>query len=257
MSTARAALVTGGTTGIGRGITKVLLEDGYQVFATGLTPEECQECEKALGAGDRLATTTLDVRDRASCEAAVAGAVARFGRLDVLSSNAGVYPQVGLDAMTDDDLRGIFEINVFGTVRMVQAARPELEQAEHGRVVITSSITGSFTGYPGWSHYGATKAAQLGFMRTAAMELAPAGVTVNAVLPGNVATPGLKALGQDYMDRMAAAVPLGFLGDPEDIGHAVAYLASPGARYVTGQTIVVDGGQLLPESPEALEDMRR
>lgn len=256
MTSARVALVTGGTTGIGRGITRVLLGAGYQVTATGLTDHEGARCRAELEAPDAPATTTLDVRDREDCARAVAETVERWGRLDVLSSNAGIYPQVRLDAMSDDDLRTIFDVNVFGTVRMVQAARPALEEAEHGRVVITSSITGSFTGYPGWAHYGATKAAQLGFLRSAAMELAPAGVTVNAVLPGNVRTPGLVELGETYLERMASAVPLGFLGDPDDIGHAVAYLASPGARYVTGQTIVVDGGQLLPESPEALEDMR-
>ena len=138
---------------------------------------------------------------------------------------------------------------------MVQAATPALRESGRGRVVVTSSITGNVTGYPGWSHYGATKAAQMGFVRSAAMELAKDGTTINAVMPGNVVTPGLIALGEEYMRRMAAAVPLGYLGEPRDIGEAVAFLASDGARYITGQAIVVDGGQILPESPEAIADM--
>lgn len=195
------------------------------------------------------------MRDRESCENAVQATVERFGKLDVLVSNAGIYPQAKLDVMTDQDIETMFEINVYGTIRMAQAAHSELKKAEHGRVVLTSSITGPITGYPGWSHYGASKAAQLGFMRSAAMEFAPDGITVNAVQPGNVTTPGLKELGEAYMKEMASAVPLGYLGEPEDIGAAVAFLASPGARYVTGHAIVVDGGQILPESPDALQEM--
>lgn len=222
-------------------------------MTTGLTDDELAQAKKDLP-GD-FDAVLLDVRDRESCKNAVQATVERFGKLDVLISNAGIYPQAKLDVMTDQDIETMFEINVYGTIRMAQAAHSELKKAEHGRVVLTSSITGPITGYPGWSHYGASKAAQLGFMRSAAMEFAPDGITVNAVQPGNVTTPGLKELGEAYMKEMAAAVPLGYLGEPEDIGAAVAFLASPGARYVTGHAIVVDGGQILPESPDALKEM--
>lgn len=117
---------------------------------------------------------------------------------------------------------------------------------------MTSSITGPITGYPGWAHYGASKAAQLGFMRTAAIELAPYGITVNAVQPGNIATEGLDGLGEEYLAQMARCIPMKRLGTPEDIGAAVLFFASKEAQYVTGQALVVDGGQILPESPEAL-----
>lgn len=152
--------------------------------------------------------------------------------------------------MTDEDIDLIFDVNVKGTIHMVQAAAPLLEASGSGRVIVTSSITGNYTGYPQWSHYGATKAAQMGFVRSAAIELASKGITVNAVLPGNVLTPGLEAMGKDYLDAMTSSVPLGFLGTPEDIGEAVAFLASDGARYITGQGIVIDGGQILPESQD-------
>jgi len=136
---------------------------------------------------------------------------------------------------------------------MVQACLPALEASGHGRVVITSSITGPITGFPGWSHYGASKAAQLGFLRTAAIELAPRRITVNAVLPGNIATEGLADMGDEYRRGMEAAIPQRRLGDVEDIGYAALFFATDEAGYITGQSIVVDGGQVLPESPAALE----
>jgi len=127
-----------------------------------------------------------------------------------------------------------------------------LKKTGQGRIVITSSITGPVTGYPGWTHYGATKAGQLGFMRTACIELAKYGITVNAVMPGNIRTEGLAGLGAEYEASMAASIPLKRLGSVEDVGNAAPYFASREAGYVTGQTIVVDGGQILPESLEAL-----
>ena len=126
------------------------------------------------------------------------------------------------------------------------------EAVRSGRIVITSSITGPITGYPGWTHYGASKAGQLGFMRTACIELAQYGITVNAVLPGNILSEGLIGMGADYKATMAASVPLKRLGTVADIGHAALYFASKEAGYVTGQTLIVDGGQILPESLEAL-----
>ena len=120
-------------------------------------------------------------------------------------------------------------------------------------MVLTSSITGPVTGYPGWSHYGATKAAQLGFLRTAAIELAAKGITINAVMPGNIETEGLDELGPEYRRKMEASIPQRKLGTVEDIGYAALFLATDEAGYITGQTIVVDGGQVLPESMMALE----
>ena len=121
--------------------------------------------------------------------------------------------------------------------------------------MLTSSITGPITGYPGWCHYGATKAAQLGFLRTAAIELAPKGITINAVMPGNIETEGLAELGPEYRHAMESSIPQKKLGKVEDIGYAALFFATDEAGYITGQTIVVDGGQVLPESPMAMEAM--
>ncbi|WP_151528948.1 MULTISPECIES: 3-oxoacyl-ACP reductase FabG [Corynebacterium] len=234
----KTALVSGGTLGIGAGIARALASQGAHVIVTGLTEEEC--------AASEFEAHVLDVRDAEACTQLLES----FDSLDILASNAGIYPQSSIAEMSDEDIDLIFDVNVKGTIHMVQAATPLLAASGAGRVVITSSITGNYTGYPLWSHYGATKAAQMGFVRSAAIELAPQSITVNAVLPGNILTPSLKEIGEKYIADMEATVPLGFLGTPEDIGHAVAFLASDAARYITGQGIVVDGGQILPESPD-------
>ena len=135
---------------------------------------------------------------------------------------------------------------------MVQAAAEAMRPRGYGRIVITSSITGPVTGFPGWSHYGASKAGQLGFMRSAALEYARFGITINAVMPGNVLSEGLQAQGETYLAQMRAAIPTHTLGTPADIGYAACFLASREAAYITGQTIIIDGGQILPESAEAL-----
>jgi 3-oxoacyl-[acyl-carrier protein] reductase len=143
----------------------------------------------------------------------------------------------------------MFATNVYGTVFSVQACRSGLRSSGRGRVVVTSSITGPITGYPGLSHYGASKAAQLGFVRSAALELAPDGITVNAVLPGSIRTEGLDGLGAAAIAKMEACIPQRRLGSPADIASAAVYFASEEAGFVTGQTLVVDGGQTLPELP--------
>jgi 3-oxoacyl-[acyl-carrier protein] reductase len=183
---------------------------------------------------------------------AVEAAASELGGIDVLCANAGVLPQAKLEEMSEGDWDDIFATNLKGMLFSLQACLPYLKKSTAGRVVLTSSITGPITGYPGWSHYGATKAGMLGFMRTAAIELASSKITINAVLPGNIVTEGLSAMGQEYLDSMAASIPLRRLGTVEEIGHAVAFLASEEAAYITGQTLVVDGGQILPETLQAL-----
>ena len=160
-----------------------------------------------------------------------------------------------LEELTPEDIEQVIAVNFKGTVFIVQAALSALAASGHGRVIITSSITGPITGYPGWSHYGASKAAQLGFLRTAAMELAPKQITINAVLPGNIVTDGLVEMGQEYMDQMASAIPAGRLGSVADIGNAALFFATDEASYITGQTLVVDGGQILPESLQAIAEL--
>jgi 3-oxoacyl-[acyl-carrier protein] reductase len=143
--------------------------------------------------------------------------------------------------------------NLKGTFLSVSACLPAMKAKRFGRIVLTSSITGPVTGLPGWSHYGASKAGQLGFMRTAAIELAMHGITVNAVLPGNVVTEGLTALGDEYIRGMAASVPMRRLGSVDDIANAALFFATEEAGYITAQSLIIDGGQILPESLAAVD----
>ena len=158
--TGRTVLVTGGTKGIGKGIAGVFARAGANVAICGRDREQGEATAQELGARYLIA----DVAKAADCERMVAETVAEFGGLDVLCANAGVFPDVKLADMSEQDIDAIFATNVKGTMLSVKAALNPLEASGHGRVIVTSSITGPITGFPGWSHYGATKAAQLGFV---------------------------------------------------------------------------------------------
>jgi 3-oxoacyl-[acyl-carrier protein] reductase len=245
----RGVVVTGGTRGIGKGIAAVFARAGARVLITGRDEGAAQAAVAETGAAGYV---LADVTRQADCARVAAVAAERLGGVDVLCANAGIFPAARLADVTEDDIDRVLGTNLKGTILSVQACLPLLAASGHGRVILISSITGPVTGYPGWTHYGASKAGQLGFMRTAAIELARDGITVNAVLPGNIATEGLATLGEDYVDGMTAAIPMRRLGTVEEIGHTALFLATDEAGYITGQTIVVDGGQVLPESPEAV-----
>lgn len=244
----RIALVSGGAKGIGKGIVQTLRQAGAKVVIADIDDETGIRAAKELKA-DFL---HLDVTKKEMCQSVIDEVVSRYGRLDILCSNTGIFPQATLKEMTEADWDTMHNVNLKGMFFLVRPALTVMEKQRSGRVVITSSITGPVTGYPGWSHYGASKAGQLGFMRSAALEYARYGITVNAVMPGNVLTEGLKAQGEAYLAQMKATIPTHTLGEPADIGYAVCFLASDEAKFITGQTIIIDGGQILPESPDAL-----
>ncbi len=249
----KSVIVTGASKGIGKGIARVFAAHGARVLLVARTAAEgTAAAEDLRAAGGTVSFFAADVTRRSDVAAMVAEAVNRHGGLDVLCANAGAFPACKLADMTDDAWDSLFVTNVRSLMLCVQAVLPALRKSTAPRIVVTSSITGPITGFPGWSHYGATKAAQLGFIRTAAIELARDGITINAVLPGNILTEALQGMGEGYLASTAACVPLGRLGTVDEIGHAAAFLASSEAGYITGQTLVVDGGQILPESPAAL-----
>jgi 3-oxoacyl-[acyl-carrier protein] reductase len=251
----RSAIVTGGSRGIGRGIAETFAAAGIDVLVTARNQADLDATVAGLAKQPgRVSGLAADVTDPEDSRRAVQTAVERHGGLDIVCANAGIFPSGRLEDLTPDDVEQVLAVNFKGTVFIVQAALSALAASERGRVIITSSITGPITGYPGWSHYGASKAAQLGFLRTAAIELAPKQITINAVLPGNIITEGLIEMGQEYMDQMASAVPAGRLGSVADIGHAALFFATDEAAYITGQSLVVDGGQILPESHMAIAE---
>ena len=252
----KSVIVTGASKGIGKGIARVFARNGAKVLVVGRDLKAAEAtAQEFVAAGGTASGFSADVTRLEDMEKMARAAVERYGGIDVLCANAGIFPQVKLEDMSPETWDEVMATNLKGTFLSVKACIPYLKKSSQGRIILTSSITGPVTGFPGWTHYGATKAGQLGFMRTACMELAKYGITVNAVLPGNIVTEGLVQLGPDYMKGMAAAVPLGKLGEVEDIGHAALFFASREAGYITGQTLVVDGGQVLPESPDALAQM--
>jgi 3-oxoacyl-[acyl-carrier protein] reductase len=242
----QVAVVTGGARGIGYGIASVLAAEGANVVIVDLDAEEGESAAAKLG-GLAIAA---DVTDRASVDAVASRVAEELGRIDIVAANAGIYPFADLQMLDEAMWDHVLNVNVSGAVRTVQACLPAMRSRGYGRIVLTSSITGPVTGLQGFAAYGASKAALLGFMRSAAVELAPGGITVNAVMPGNVSTPGLADMSDEHRQRMLSSIPMGRYAEPEEVGWAVRFLAAPEAGYITGQTLIVDGGQVLPEAPD-------
>ena len=246
----RSVIVTGGSKGIGKGIVRVFARQGAKVLIVSRNLSEANACADEIGQG--AVGHATDVTDWNACQAMAEAAAEAFGGVDILCANAGIFPQTKIEDLDPREWDDVMDTNLKGSFLSVKACLPYLKQSDQGRIVLTSSITGFVTGFPGWSHYGASKAGQVGFMRTACIELAKYGITVNTVVPGNIITEGLEGLGDTYTNTMAASIPLQKLGTVEDVGNAALFLASKEAGYITGQTIVVDGGQLQPETLEAL-----
>jgi len=227
----------------------VLRSEGADVVVADVDEAEAHAAAASLSEdGGHALGVRVDVTVLADLERVASVAVQRWGRIDILAANAGIYPHIPLVDVSGEQWDQLMSINVRGALFAVQACLPQMASQGYGRIVLTSSITGSVVGQPGYTVYGSTKAAMLGLMRSAALEVATKGITVNAVLPGNIRTPGFDDLGSDHDERMAASIPLGMLGEPSDVGWAVRFLASAEARYITGQTLIIDGGQVLPES---------
>jgi len=246
----RTAIVTGASKGIGRGIARRLGDAGLNVLVVSRTAADAEAVAAEIGSN--ASAFAADVTNPDACAGMAEAAVQRYGGIDILCANAGIFPSAKLGEMTAADFEHVLRTNLTGTFNSVSAVLPAMKNRQSGRIVITSSITGPITGFAGWSHYGASKAGQLGFMRSAAIELAPWNITVNAVLPGNIETEGLAGLGNDYKTAMEASIPMKRLGDVADIANAVLFFSSQEAGYVTGQTLVVDGGQVLPETLAAM-----
>lgn len=252
----RSVIVTGASKGIGKGIARVFASKGAKVLLVARNPAQAEVAAAEIRASSGEANVVAaDVSNEDDCARMAQFAAERYGGIDVVCANAGIFPAARLGAMTGGDWDQVLDINLKGTFLTVNACLPALKARGKGRIIVISSITGPITGYPGWSHYGASKAGQLGFVRTAAIELAPHNITVNAVMPGNIRTGGIDKLGADYIARMTLAIPQRRLGSVEDVAYAALFFASDEAAFITGQTIVVDGGQVLPESHMALEDL--
>lgn len=247
----RVALVTGGGRGIGAAIASRFAESGAQVLIANRTAEAGEAVAGAIRAQGGVAEAMgCDIGQRAQAEEAVAEAVRRFGALDIVVHNAAVNPWARIESLADDALDQTLAVNLKACFWLVQAALPHWRSRGAGRMLVTSSVTGPRVAMPGCAHYAASKAGVNGFIRSAALELAAERITVNGVEPGYIAKQGGSLLSDPARaERIARHIPAGTLGKPEDIAWAMCYLASDAASYVTGQTLVVDGGSTLPESP--------
>lgn len=238
----QVALVTGATRGIGRAIAQRLAQDGASVIGTATTDEGANAIASALApAGTGM---KLDVTDAEATQAVVKDIEARFGAITILVNNAGVTRDNLLLRMKDEEWDAIMATNLTPVFRLSKAVMRGMMKARRGRIVNIGSVVGS-SGNPGQANYAAAKAALIGFTKSLAQEVGSRNITVNCVAPGFIDTDMTKALPEAAREGLLGKIPLGRLGAPEDIAHAVAYLAGPGGAYVTGTTLHVNGGMYM------------
>ena len=251
----KTAIVTGAGRGIGKGIAAVFAKEGARVLVVNRSADAGQATTKYIvAAGGEASFLQANVKNRADMERMAATCIERYGAIDILCANAGVFPTSHIVDMTDEVWDDVLDTNLKGVFYGVRACIPQMKAQAQGRIVVISSITGPNVGWPGLSHYMASKGGVNAFVMGAALELAKHNITVNAISPGTIMTQGLMELGGDQVNEITAIIPAGYIGETEDIAYAAVYLASDQARYITGQALVLDGGQILPESPAALAD---
>ena len=252
----KTALITGSGQGIGEGIAKVFAREGAEVVVATRTASNGQSTvDDIVREGGKAILVTTDVKDDAQIKRAVSATIETYGKLDIMVHNAASFAGGMIEDYSPEGLDDSLGTNLKASFSLAKASIPHLKKRGGGRLLYTSSVTGPRVAMPGAAYYAASKSGLNGFIRTAGLELAPLKITVNGVEPGFIKTPAINLLADaDGQKEMAKYIPLGYFGSPEDVAYAMAYLASDEARYVTGQTIVVDGGSTLPETPLFLDD---
>lgn len=242
----KIALVTGAARGIGKAIATRFVEEGALVVLADIDPGVADAAAE-LG----MRHLVVDVSQEQDANAAVAMVLDAHGRLDILVQNAGIYPWQLLEETSPEDWDRVMAVNLKGCFLAARAALAPMKSQGAGRILFTSSITGPHVTSPGHGHYSATKAGINGLIRAAALEWAGYGITVNGVEPGNILTEAIEEhRSPAFIKSMEDAIPLGRLGSVRDVANAFLFLASDEASYITGTTIIVDGGQLLPEGAD-------
>ena len=248
--TGMTALVTGASGGIGSAVARALAANGARLALSGSNPaklrafrEELNGTHPARDAGDHV-EITCNLSDTTQVEELVPAAIDTFGRLDILVNNAGITRDNLAMRMKDEEWDEVIAINLSAAFRLMRAASRPMMKARFGRIVTVTSIVGT-TGNPGQMNYAAAKAGLAGMSKSLAAELAARGVTVNCVAPGFIRTAMNDALPDAQKTKLAERIPMGRMGEGEEIGAAVAYLASREAAYVTGQTLHVNGGMAM------------
>lgn len=239
MENKKTAIVTGAGAGIGKGIAHALAQEGYNVVVVDLSDENAKQVADELSLlGIKSLAVKCDVSSAKDVERLFAQTVKEFGKVNVLINNAGIYPFVPFEKMQEEDWDKVINVNlksIFLTCKEALKTMPE-----GGRIINISSIA-SIIGFSGLTHYCASKGAINGMIRSLALELAPKNITVNAVAPGAIKTPGAQS-SEEIEKQTVSKIPIKRMGQPEDIANAVVFLASEKSSYITGQVIVVDGG---------------
>ncbi|CAG0968141.1 MAG: SDR family oxidoreductase [Rhizobiaceae bacterium] len=246
----RTVLITGAGIGIGRATALAFAAAGYHVVATDILEKEGADVAEAIRrAGGSGEYRRLDVRSTADADALVAAVEKERGAIDCIVANAGIAHKVPLPALSDEKWDYTFDIDLKGIFRVVRPALPGMKARKAGAIVCLSSIMGVAYGWDEHVHYSAAKAGVVGLVRGLAVELAREGIRVNGVAPGYIRTAQLlskeHSLGPEGADKAGEFIPMGRIGEPEDIADVILFLASNAARYMTGQTVVVDGGLLV------------
>jgi len=251
----KVAVVTGSSQGIGEAIAKLFAREGANVVVNSRTEEHVGRVVDTIVKEDGIAHgVTADVGTLQGANLLIDSAVSRFEHIDILVHNAGIFPFSLLEDLQDDAWNEVLRVNLTSAYRLTRACMPHMKTRRDGRILFTSSVQGNRVAVPGCAHYAASKAGINGFIRAAALELSRYAITVNGVEPGLVLTPGTEnVISKEKQRQWAKYVPLKRWGEPMEIAHAMLYLASPEAGYVTGQTLIVDGGALLPESGAFME----
>jgi 3-oxoacyl-[acyl-carrier protein] reductase len=246
----KLAIVTGAGQGIGRSIAEVFAREGAMVVVATRTPAHGEETVRLIeAAGGSAEFLSVEMSDQGAVAALVDRVADRHDRLDIIVHNAAAFSRVPLERLDDSALDNALAVNLKACFTLTRAAIPYMRKRGGGRILVTSSVTGPRVAMPQTAHYAASKGGVGGFIRSAALELAADNITVNGVEPGYIDTPATRRNSAERRAAMAHYIPAKRFGRPEEVAYAMLFLASDEASYITGQTIVVDGGSTLPESP--------